>query len=168
MGIGIKGAGITVSGIAAYIIINRLIRASKDVISNLAEASKWRNYYRFGNDRTVPPGYARVRVDDPKNGSYEDRSPAEQRKEENKDKDGFFDEETKNKISDFIVNSIDNFIHRNDPPKENNVVPMFKAEDTDGDENDISKEVDESTERDTKGTEGIEGTDENDGEDEVE
>ena len=168
MGIGIKGAGITVSGIAAYIIINRLIRASKDVISNLAEASKWRNYYRFGNDRTVPPGYARVRVDDPKNGSYEDRSPEEQRKEENKNKEGFFDDETKNKISDFIVNSIDNFIHRNDPPKENNVVPMFKAEDTDCDEIDISEEVNESMESDAESTECTKGTDENDGEDEVE
>ena len=58
MGISIKGAGITLGGIAAFLILNKTLNIAGKAVSEIAEASKWRSYYKHGNHAySTPPGY---------------------------------------------------------------------------------------------------------------
>ena len=106
MGIGIKGAGITISGIAALYILNKTINTIGMAVYDISDAAKWRGYYKHGTDRTVPPGYERVRVDDPEHGSYEDRSPNYKEKNE-KPKINI----DKNIVADF-VNTVKDIVNK--------------------------------------------------------
>lgn len=66
MSIKVKGAGITIGGIATFILLNRAMNHLSGMVHDISEASKWRGYYKHGGDgRMVPPGYSRQSYKDP-------------------------------------------------------------------------------------------------------
>lgn len=47
-----------VGGLAAYLIIGKLVNTFNRTVQNVCEASKWKAYYRYGCGNMVPPGYS--------------------------------------------------------------------------------------------------------------
>lgn len=88
-----KIAGLTFGGIAGYLILSKSIRLVEHTVAYIADASKWKAYYKYGSGKEgqvnciVPPGYSsstrdigngkEIVIEDPKqkvseNGSEED------------------------------------------------------------------------------------------------
>lgn len=83
-----KIAGITLGGLAGYLLISKGFRLVRDTVAYAADASKWKAYYKYGvkadSERgcVVPPGYAsctrdigggkELVVEDPKQKKSED------------------------------------------------------------------------------------------------
>ena len=87
MGISIKTAGgLAVTGIVGFYLVNKVINFTRQSISEITEASKWKHYYKNGKDgKMVPPGYSRMGVpDDPKQ-EYLDDKEAQKRMCEEKE-----------------------------------------------------------------------------------
>lgn len=54
-----KVGGMFVGGLAAYLIIGKLVNTFNHTVQNVCEASKWKSYYKYGKDgNMVPPGYS--------------------------------------------------------------------------------------------------------------
>lgn len=107
MSIGIKGAGITLSGIAAYIILSKAINVGERVISKLSESSKWKNYYKYGNRYSTPPGYYVNTYRDPETDqNVEVESPEKYRDDNAKTKSEAFNSSELKKTVESIAKAI--------------------------------------------------------------
>ena len=93
MGISIKTAsGIALGGIVGFYLVNKALNFAKQSITEIAEASKWRAYYKHGRDgKMIPPGYSEMAIPDDNNREYvhpniaaerEKQEKAEERKKE--------------------------------------------------------------------------------------
>jgi len=85
MGISIKTAGgLAVTGIVGFYLVNKVINFTRQSISEITEASKWKHYYKNGKDgKMVPPGYSRMNVpDDPKQEYLDDKEAQKRMREE--------------------------------------------------------------------------------------
>lgn len=85
MGISIKTAGgLAVTGIVGFYLVNKVINFTRQSISEITEASKWKHYYKNGKDgKMVPPGYSRMTVpDDPKQEYLDDKEAQKRMREE--------------------------------------------------------------------------------------
>ena len=77
MGISVKTAGFTIGGLAALWLVNKSLNMLGRTIETIAEAGKWKAYYKYGeHEHAVPPGYAR----------YGDWRSPEQQEEDNREK----------------------------------------------------------------------------------
>jgi len=90
MGLNIKTAGVTIGGLTAIYLATKMLNVFERTIQNVTEASKWKNYYKYGDQAySVPPGYARQRVDNsevksPEAQEEDEKAEKRQAKEENK------------------------------------------------------------------------------------
>ena len=102
MGISIKTAGgIVIGGIFGFYLVNKAVNYASRAISELAETSKWRAYYKYGKDgKMVPPGYSEMPVPGDENREYvhpktmadrEKKEQEEARKAEREERKNSFD-----------------------------------------------------------------------------
>lgn len=72
MGVNIKTAGgIAIGGLVGFYLVNKALNYAKQSISEIAEASKWRAYYRHGKDgKMIPPGYSEMQIPDKEDREY--------------------------------------------------------------------------------------------------
>ena len=75
-----KMAGIAFGGLAGFLVINRVFSLIENSVKSVCDASKWKNYYKYGKDgNMVAPGYSMHthKIDDEHEVVVEDESQAE-------------------------------------------------------------------------------------------
>lgn len=76
-----KMAGIAFGGLAGFLVINRVFNLIENSVKSVCDASKWKNYYKYGKDGTmVAPGYSMHthKIDDEHEVIVEDESQTKQ------------------------------------------------------------------------------------------
>ena len=55
-----KWGGMVLTGIAAFLIVNKIINAVRGSVRDVADASRWKAYYACKREDPLAPGYERV------------------------------------------------------------------------------------------------------------